>query len=284
MLPVGRWNRRTFSFVVYCLHHGIPKITCSRKGKRLVAQDLHRAMGGQAPANPYWQATPFQGETVWEGRADGGQTIRNYDMGGGAPQPPSQMPAGYSNYAASPMFGAPFLGGIQVPHFSGTGGYSSPATSKTSPVQLMMAAQPHARGGDVSHEEWARGGSIEDAAAALHAKLEGLKRAQGGQVKPKYKDELTELLGQFDGPITKEPIDLKPKEADHAKIWQLVKKVEKELPNVTNSQKLSVLCGRSPDIRRFLKDSLALEHGRSSAYCQLHGYLKRHYDEGFSDG
>jgi hypothetical protein len=139
------------------------------------------------------------------------------------PPPPAQSPPGYANYGMSPLFSAPFANTIQVPHFAGTGGYSSPATAKTPPAQVMMAAQAQARGGDVSHEEWAQGGrTIEADAAALHAKLEGLKRAHGGQIRPKVSDELTELLGKFDRPLTKSPLDLRPKETPHDKIWEMV--------------------------------------------------------------
>jgi hypothetical protein len=76
-----------------------PRSHAVEQGRRLVAQDLHRALGGQAFPGSF-RGSHYRPFSSPHGFADGGA----------AQQPPAQMPPGYSNYAASPTFGAPFLG------------------------------------------------------------------------------------------------------------------------------------------------------------------------------
>jgi hypothetical protein len=193
----------------------------------------------------------------------------------------AQMPPGYSNFAASPSFAAPFLG-MQVPHFSGTGGYSSPLTAKTPPVQAMMAMQPHARGGNVHGDEWSRGGSIEDAANDLCAKLEAIKIqhfARGGSIKPVEKED--PLLHHAQRLLENERAKggkVEPKDAHQEgcqKILQMFKRVEAEMPRSSASARLSRLCELHSAFKKYLRAHAGQLTSRSGLYAQLHGYCLR---------
>ena len=163
------------------------------------------------------------------------------------------MPPGYSNYAANPIFSAPFLG-LQIPQFSGPGGYSHPATQNTPPGQIAMAMQPHARGGEVKDS------ALAHAARLLHEAQRacggGVQRAEGGKL-------------SIDG----EPIDLKRPGRSPEELLALWERVDRENLHVDPDRVFFYVLQRSPDLRRQFAELLSRGFSREAARVTMHNEL-----------
>ncbi len=214
-------------------------------GKCLVAQDLHRARGGQAFPGSFRgsHSAPFQAPHQ-HGFADGG-----------APQgpPDSDPPPGYSTYGPGIGLQRPF--GNYMPMGSLGGGYAKPLDMSNNPAMAAMMQQsaPHAHGGGI------------DENALHHAQclLEGAKRACGGQISFKSGGEV--------------------KESAHVReakrLLALIDRIDTENPRVSADKRFSYACQRAPGLSRFLKMLLQDGWSRSGARAQIHGALIRWVQE-----
>jgi hypothetical protein len=211
-------------------------------GKRLVAQDLHRATGGQAFPGSFRgsHSAPFQAphQQGFAAHRDTGGGLRWNAIG---------------QFAPNPVFGLHPANVMQIPPMSGPGGYTSAPNQNTSPAAIMMAAQPHAHGGGV------------DESALHHARclLEGAKRACGGQISFKSGGEV------------KEPAHV----TEAKRLLALIDRIDKENPRVSADKRFSYACQRAPGLARFLKTLLQSGYSRSGARATIHGALIRWAEE-----
>ena len=213
-------------------------------GKRLVVQDLHRAMGGQAFPGSFRgsHATPLQAahQQGFAAHRDTGGGLRWNAMG---------------SFAPNPVFGMHPANVMQIPPMSGPGGYTSAPNQNTSPAGLMMASQTHANGGGI------------DENALHHARciLEGAKRSVGGQVS--YKSGGAVPLNE---PLRGPPQTMRgPKE-----IVALMDKIECENPRVSADRHFSYLCAKSPEVRRIFAAMLKDGYSRSGARAMIEGSMR----------
>ena len=219
------------------------------EGKKLVAQDLHRAMRGQAFPGSFRgsHSAPFQAPHQHGFARDTGGGLRWNAIG---------------QFAPNPVFGLHPANVMQIPPMSGPGGYTSAPNQNTSPAAIMMASQPHAHGGGV------------DESALHHARclLEGAKRACGGQVQagPSLWDTIS---ARASGGEVKEPAHV----TEAKRLLALIDRIDKENPRVSADKRFSYAC--PPGLGKFLKMLLQDGWSRSGARAQIHGALIRWVQE-----
>jgi hypothetical protein len=208
------------------------------EGKKLVAQDLHRALGGQAFPGSFrgTHHVPFQ--PAHQHGFDTGGGLRWNAMG---------------SFAPNPVYGMHPAQVMQIPPMSGPGGYTSPPNQNTPPAAIMAAQQAHASGGQVD----------ENALAHAHRLLFEAKRACGGQVG-----------GYKSGGEVKEPAYV----TEAKRLLALIDRIDKENPRVSADKRFSYACQRAPGLSRFLKMLLQDGYSRSGARATINGALIRWAD------
>ncbi len=214
--------------------------------KRLVAQDLHRAMGGQAFPGSFRgsHAAPFQAahQQGFAAHRDTGGALRWNAIG---------------QFAPNPVFGMHPANVMQIPPMSGPGGYTSAPNQNTSPAAMMMAqqSQAHASSGAVD----------EQALAHAHRLLFEAKRACGGQVSHKSGGEV----------LSTEPLRGPPQTVRSAKeIVELWDRIERENRNIGADRQFSHLCAKSPEVRRIFKAMLRDSYSRPGARATIGGGMR----------